>query len=167
MTITLAVTLSHNSQKLTMRKLTFIEVKNETRKLMIYESKDETYLFGYDCLQDSFSKWDLCFDSIENAEEYCEENFGVEIDDWIFIEEPKKGCQHDFIMPTKRKSKETFETFLNGKWYNNLIAEKIQTFNGLSRNERLFLSGLMDEFDNAKINNSLKSNKILKALNIT
>ena len=38
----------------------------------------------------SFSKWDLLFDTVENAEEYCEENFGVEIDDWIFIEEPKK-----------------------------------------------------------------------------
>ena len=150
-----------------MRKITFIEVKNETRKLMIYESKDETYLFGYDCLQDSFSKWDLCFSNIEDAEEYCEDNFSVVTEDWILIDKPKKDCQHDFIMPTKRKSKEIIETFVNGKWHENLITEKIQNFDGLSGNERLFISGLMDEFDKAKINDSLKSNKILKALNIT
>jgi hypothetical protein len=149
-----------------MRKITFIEVKNETRKLMIYESKDETYLFGYDCLQDSFSKWDLWFSNIEDAEEYCEDNFNVDNEDWILIDEPKKDCQHDFIMPTKRISKDIFEMFVNGKWHENIITEKIQTFDGLSGNERLFISGLIDEFDKAKVNDSIKSNKILKALNI-
>jgi len=150
-----------------MRKLTFIEVKNETIKLMIYESKYETYLFGYDCLQDSFSKWDLWFFTLEEAEKYCEENFRVEIEDWILIDEHKKDCQQDFIMPTKRKSKEIFETFINGKWQDNLITEKIQTFDGLSGNERLYISGLIDEFDKAIINDSLKAKKILKVLNIT
>lgn len=44
--------------------------------------------------------------------------------------------------------------------------KKVPGIGGMTVNERLFLSGLMDEFDDAKINNKEHAKKILELLGV-
>jgi hypothetical protein len=154
-----------------MRKVTFIDLTDATKKLMIYESSDGVYLFGYDCLQDSSSAWDNWYETVEEADDYCKMIYNVDKDDWIAISEPLENCQHDFIVPTKVKGKDQgkpewghFLTLINNKWLDNGQIDKCLSFSGMSGNERLFVSGLIFEFDQAKLNNKTIAIKILKAL---
>lgn len=111
------------------------------------------------------------FTTMEDAEECCLEEFDIEKEDWIIISNPLKNCQHDFIMPTiidKDTGKPELgyiKSLVNGKWtdYNKL--KKCTSFEGLIGNERLLISGLLEEFDNAKLNDKAKAIKILTALN--
>ena len=43
---------------------------------------------------------------------------------------------------------------------------KVQGIGGMTVNERLFLSGLMDEFDRARIHDKEKAKKILELLGV-
>ncbi len=154
-----------------MRKITFIDTFDEIKKLMIYESKEGVYLFGYDCVQDTASIWDNWYLTVEEAEEYCEDIYQVDKEKWIEISEPLADCQHDFIMPTKIVGKENgkpqwgqFKSLLNGKWVENNYPEKYLNFGGMTGNERLWVSGLFEEFEKAKISNKIKATQILTAL---
>ncbi|MCC6599341.1 MAG: hypothetical protein IT223_01550, partial [Crocinitomicaceae bacterium] len=84
-----------------MRKVVYPNTDDETKKLMIYESAEGVFLFGYDCLQDTFSVWDNWYENIQEADEYCRMTFNVDNIDWITISDPLENCQHDFILPTK------------------------------------------------------------------
>ena len=154
-----------------MRKVTFLNLEDETKKLMIYESSEGVYLFGYDSLQDSASSWDNWFEKVEEADKYCKLTYNIDKDDWITISEPLENCQHDFILPTKVKGKEygkpewgKYLTLINDKWVDIDQTKKCFSFGGMTGNERLFVSGLIFEFDNAKLNDKIKAIRILKAL---
>ncbi|MGE7999780.1 hypothetical protein ACQKOF_14095 [Lysinibacillus sp. NPDC093190] len=80
-----------------MRKYAFLEEKiDEICKVMIYGSPDETYVFLYNTLQDTGCFADMCFEVLEEAEEYCEK-LGINNEDWLFIDEPLDRCQDDII----------------------------------------------------------------------
>ncbi|WP_337085140.1 hypothetical protein [Elizabethkingia anophelis] len=154
-----------------MRKLAYIDQTDiETKKIMLCQVKKGVYLFGYHYLQDTCANWDYFFATMEDAEECCLEEFGIEKEDWIIISNPLQNCQHDFIMPTmvdKEAGKAELgyiKSLVNGKWtdYNKL--EKCLSFDGLTGNERLFISGLSEEFNHAKLNDKAKALQILKAL---
>ena len=154
-----------------MRKLAFIDIIDETRKLIIYQSDEGVFLFGYDCLQDTSSKWDNWFMTVAEAEEYCRDIYKIEDDKWIYISDPLENCQHDFIMPTRVKGREIkkpeygkFETLINSKWVDIDIKDKYYSLDGLTGNERLFVTGLIDEFDKAKKSDKSKARLILSAL---
>ena len=156
-----------------MRKIAYLETTDETKKIMIYESNEGVYLFGYDCLQDTSSFWDNWFETLEDAENFCIDKFSVNTNDWILISEPLKDCQHDFVSPTRIKGKNEgkpewghFQTLINDKWFDTYQSEKYLDFGGLSENERLLISGLLQEFDKAKLNDMTTANKILKALKL-
>jgi hypothetical protein len=153
-----------------MRKVTFINSFDNIKKLMTYVSSDFVYLFCFDCVNDSPSIADYTFDTIDEAEDHCKETYNVDKDDWITISEPCQGCQDDFIMPTKVKGRENgtphwgqFQTLLNGNWIDVSQSDKTINFDGMTGNERLFMSGLLDEFDKAKINDKQKAVKLLMA----
>jgi len=154
-----------------MRKITFIDQPDETKKLMIYKSSDGIYLFGYDCVQDSASAWDIWFENLDEAYEYCIDKYNIDINDWIIISDPIENCQHDFILPTKVKGKDQgepkwgqFQKNVNSNWIDIDNNEKYLDFNGLTGNERLFISGLIYEFENAKLVDKTNAIKILKLL---
>lgn len=154
-----------------MRKVIFIDTFDEIKKLMIYESEEGVYLFGYDCVQDTVSIWDNWYLTIEEAEDFCEKIYRVDKEKWIHIPEPLTDCQHDFIMPTKIVGKEIsipqwgqFQTLQNGKWVDNNYPDKYLNFSGMTGNERLWVSGLFDEFEKAKNADKIKARKILTAL---
>jgi hypothetical protein len=157
-----------------MRKVVFIKMPGTIQKLMLYEYSGGVYLFGYDCLNDTSSVWDMHYDSVIESLEYCDETFGINDDDWIEISEPEPDCQHDAILPTKRQhvngqnsNNNQYQSFIAGKWINSSILNtKEHSLNGLTGNERLFLTGLIDEFDKAILNDKIKAQKIRSALNI-
>jgi hypothetical protein len=154
-----------------MRTLAFVDIVDETKKLLIYQSNEGVYLFGYDCLQDTSSKWDKWFATIAEAKEYSQDIYKIDESKWISISDPLDNCQHDFIMPTKVKGREDgkpefgkFQTLINGKWIDVSTDEKYYNLNGLTGNERLYVSGLIGEFDAAKKNNKPKARQILSSL---
>jgi biofilm protein TabA len=154
-----------------MRKLAFIDIIDDTRKLIIYQSNEGVLLFGYDCLQDTSSKWDNWFMTVEEADEYSENVYKIDNGKWISIADPLANCEHDYIMPTRVKGLEIgkpdygrFEAFINSKWVDIDNTNKYYSLNGLTGNERLFVTGLIDEFDRAKKHDKLKARQILSAL---
>ena len=153
-----------------MRKIIYPDPTGETKKLMIYEALDGIYLFGYDCLQDSSSIWDNWFLTLNEVHEYCSEIYNINNEDWVIISEPVENCQHDYILPTKVIGKETgkpkwgeFQTLIDDQWVAT-NQSKCLSFAGLTGNERLYVSGLISEFENAKVTDKTNAIKILKAL---
>ncbi|MFP5040272.1 hypothetical protein [Parasediminibacterium sp. JCM 36343] len=154
-----------------MRKIAFIDTFDELKKLMIYESQDGIYLFGYDCVQDSSSLWDYQYLTVQEAEKHCFDNYQIDKEKWISVSEPLEDCQHDFIMPTRVIGKKDgkpiwgqFEVFENGKWIEISYPEKYLNFGGMTGNERLWVSGLMTEFETSKHFDKTKARLILTAL---
>ena len=140
---------------------------------MLHDTSKGVYVYAYDCLQDTASISDYWFETLEQAEEDCNENYKIENDDWIFIAESLEGCQDDFILPTRIKGKESgnprwgyFEFYSNGKWRDIFQGDKEKSFAGMTVNERLFLSGLIYEFDMAKKKDKEKARKILEVLRV-
>jgi len=154
-----------------MRKVVYTDIIDEIKKLMIYESIEGVYLFGYDCLQDTSSTWDKWFENMEDAYEHCNTIYNIDKDDWITISDPFENCQHDFILPTRIKGKEfgkpewgQYQTLVDNIWVDIYKTDKCLNFGGFTGNERLYLSGLLFEFEKAKLNDVTIATKILKAL---
>jgi hypothetical protein len=156
-----------------MRKVYYLKESDEIKKLMIYESSNGIYLFGYNDIQDKPADWDQWFINVEDAKHFCMETYKTNDANWIMINDPLDGCQHDFIVPTKTKDKEQGKPewghFLrrnNNTWTEYVPAEKDISFAGMTVNERLYITGLMDEFDRAMKSDKAKAVLILKALNV-
>ena len=115
------------------------------------------YVFYYDTWIDAPSAKDYLYSTFEEIENLCWVENNIKPSDWIDISEPLDGCQHDFIAPTRVKGrnigKPEFGKFeglkYNGEWYDMVVPDKEYNINGTTGNERLFMSGLMGEFDNA------------------
>ncbi len=156
-----------------MRKVCFIE-NNDIKKVILFSAQaDEVYVFCYDTWQDAASIGDYLYETLEDAEEYCRVEYNIKPSDWIDIADPQQGCQQDFILPTKVKGKEEgnpqwgcFQSLYNGKWMHVLTPNNRinNTLCGTTGNERLFLSGLVEEFDIAIKRDKEKARKILKSL---
>jgi biofilm protein TabA len=154
-----------------MRKVAFVKIPDNIQKLMIYDSPEGVFLFGYDCLQDTSAIWDSWYTVITDAEEFCSDTYQIDKDDWIVISDPCPECQHDFIAQIRIKGRNInnpqfgqLQKFEKGAWVDTLKFDKQQSFDGLTGNERLYVSGLITEFDNAKKNDKGKAIKILSAL---
>ncbi|WP_078554344.1 hypothetical protein [Bacillus alkalicellulosilyticus] len=66
------------------------------QKLMIYGTTDGVFVFLYDTVKDAPCFADIFFETLEEAEEYCQE-YGVKKEDWTFVPNPLDGCFHDLI----------------------------------------------------------------------
>lgn len=155
-----------------MRKVAFKDIDGKTKKLMLCRAKGGVYLFGYYSLQDSSADWDYFFCTMEDAIESCVEEYDVNEEDWIIIANQPKSCQQDFIIPTRIKGREVgkpvfghLQRFVKGQWVDYEISEKCISFDGLTDYDRLFISGLVFEYEMALIDDKAKAIKILKALN--
>jgi len=156
-----------------MRKIAFNELDDDTKKLMIFESSEGVFLFGYNCIQDDSSIWDSWFRTIDEVEKYCLSNYNIKPTDWIEISNTIDNCQHDFIIPTRIKGLEQgkpnlnqFQRLINGKWVDLDKSEFNIDFSGLTGDEKLFICGLKDELDRSNQINLSNAHKILKALDI-
>ena len=156
-----------------MRKVAFTSGHDTIKKVMLYECSDGVYVFGYDCLQDTTSISDYLQDTLDDAEDFCKDEYQIHSNNWILIADPLDDCQHDFILPTKVKGKEMgkpewgrFQTLVDGCWHEITVLEKIHSFGGMTVNERLFVSGLLDEFDRCKVSDKEKAKLILQCLGV-
>ena len=157
-----------------MRKIAFLSNQSEEniKKIMLHESSEGTYLFGFDTVFDTSCIFDLWFENLSDAEQVCEEDYGIGREDWILISDLREFCQQDLIMPIRIKGRESgkpqwgkCEILQNGKWVDyDLNFDKSQLLTAMTGNERLFVSGLLDEFESAKVRDKAKARKILEAL---
>ncbi len=155
-----------------MRKVVFKDIDEKTKKLMLCQAKGGVYLFGYYSSEDSSADWDHFFSTMEDASECCIEEYAINEEDWIIIADQLMHCQQDFIIPTRIKGREVgnpefgyLQQFIKGQWIDYEILEKCMSFDGLTGNERLSISGLVFEYEKALIEDKAKAIKILKALN--
>lgn len=156
-----------------MRKIAFTSGQGSIRKVMLYECSDGVYVFCYDCLQDTSSISDYLQDTLGDAEDFCRKEYNIDSSNWILVADPLDNCQHDFITPTKVKGKENgnpqwghFQTLINDRWVDVGTPDKTQSFGGMTVNERLFVSGLIDEFDKSKFSDKAKAKQILRSLQV-
>jgi biofilm protein TabA len=138
---------------------------------MIYKSDEGVYVFGFDDLADNASKADNLFEDLEEALEFCQEKYNADNDRWINIEDPQMNCQHDWIQRVRIKGKEEgkpewgqFEQLINGRWTKISKEEKVNSFGAMTGNERLWVSGLMTEFDKSLKKDKSNAERILRAL---
>lgn len=155
-----------------MRRLIYLNSPTlNTVRLMIYETHEGVCVFGYDDLADNASTWDNLFESIDDALEFCRERYDADSTNWINIDAPTEGCQHDWIQKVRVKGKEKgkpewgqLEQLINGRWSDVSRQEKVDSFEGLTGNERLWVSGLMDVFDRSLKKDKANAERILRAL---
>ena len=90
-------------------------------KIMLYETKEGFYLFGYCSLDAVQCSSDRCYASLEDL--YGDWNDLIDERGWIEIEDPLPGCQHDEFIPIRVKGRDTgkpewgkFEILKEGKW---------------------------------------------------
>lgn len=156
-----------------MRKVAFTTGNDSVKKVMLYECSNGVYVFGYDCLQDTSSISDYLQDTVEDAENFCKDEYNINSNNWILIADPLDNCQHDFILPTRVKGKENgnpewghFQTLVDSRWVDIGTLDKTQNFGGMTVNERLFFSGFIDEFDKSKISDKVRAKQILRSLQV-
>ncbi|MFU1859357.1 hypothetical protein ACK8HY_20320 [Sphingobacterium sp. NGMCC 1.201703] len=155
-----------------MRKVVFQNIDEKTKKLMLCQAEGGVYLFGYYSLQDSSADWDHFSYTMEDAMECCFEEYGVNREDWIIIEDQPKNCQQDFIIPTRIKGREDgnpafgqLQQFIKGQWADYEIPAKCISFGGHTGDQRLLTTGLVFEYEKALIEDKEKAIKILTAVN--
>ncbi len=78
-----------------MRKYAFVSSKDEVKKVMIYEVEQDIYVFTYETLEDVPCTKDYWFETLFEAEKYCENRFARL--EWIMIEDPRHGESQDLI----------------------------------------------------------------------
>lgn len=95
---------------------------SDVKRLIIYDSEDGVYLFGYDKGSDSSAIWDSWFEKVEYAIEALQK-YGVDQNDWKEIPDPLENCKHDWIEPVRVKGRDIekpewdkLEKLINGKW---------------------------------------------------
>ncbi|MGG2026299.1 hypothetical protein AB1282_11405 [Gottfriedia sp. S16(2024)] len=71
---------------------------NKIEKVMVYTfNDDEVYVFLYNTKYDNPSIGDYLFEEIDDAEQFCNNEFGINEGDWLYIDDPVEGEQHDII----------------------------------------------------------------------
>jgi hypothetical protein len=107
-----------------MRKLAPTRIADTgVAQCMLYECDDGIYLFPFATLEDGSAMGDQLFQLLEEAECYCEQEFGILATDWQQIGDPLPDCQHDWIAPVRVKGRPegkpqwgVFEWLVNGEW---------------------------------------------------
>ena len=91
-----------------MRKIVILQNPiDETKRLMIYNDKSGTYLFGFKKTTNCSADWDEYYDSESDALEICEDKYGVKLSDW-YEGDPEYG---------------KFEKFSNGEWVEHIVID--------------------------------------------
>jgi hypothetical protein len=155
-----------------MRRVNYLQnPTDDIVRLMVYKSDKGVFVFGFDDLADNASTVDNLFEDLEEALGFCQEKYNADNDRWINIEDPQLNCQYDWIGRVRIKGKEEgkpewgqFEQFINGRWTEISKDETINSFGGMTGNERLWVSGLMDVFDKSLKKDKQNAERILSAL---
>lgn len=88
------------------------QATSDIKRLMIYASGRDIYLFAFDQLEDAPSKYDWLsvaeagkeWEAIEDVMQDCLEKYGVSLDSWQAIDDAKEGDKVDRINSMKHRS---------------------------------------------------------------
>lgn len=90
-------------------------------KIMLYQSEEGVYLFGYCSLDAVIGSSDRFYFLLEDL--YEEWNDLIDEKGWIDIEDPLPNCQHDAFIPIRIKGRDVgkpewgkYEVLKNGSW---------------------------------------------------
>jgi hypothetical protein len=97
---------------------------SDTKRVMIYETGNGAYLFGYNTLEDAGASWDKWYADAQDAKDAALEEYGVNpAADWSIIADPLDNCQHDWIAPVRVKGRfenkpewGCFEKLVDNQW---------------------------------------------------
>lgn len=70
---------------------------------MIFQSANGVYLFLFESENDSHCQHDFWFQTLQNAQEYGKDHFGIQENQWSEIQDPESGCFDDYIYPVPMK----------------------------------------------------------------
>ncbi len=97
--------------------------QNDLKRLMLYDSPEGIYLFGYNSTEDCSAAWDEWYEDSTQAKATAAEEYGVVDSAWKQIADPLPGCQQDFIAPVRVKGRNEgkpewgqMEVFVDGTW---------------------------------------------------
>jgi hypothetical protein len=92
-------------------------------RCMVYACKDGAYLFLYESPMDGPCHADLWFESVSDACTSCRDTYGLTEGDWVDVDDPSPGCQHDWIAPVRLKRdldgkplRGRFQQLVDGAW---------------------------------------------------
>lgn len=74
------------------------EPVDNIRKVMIYDSENGVYAFLYDTHENKSGIADLWYEILDEAMAYCNQELKVIEEQWIVINDPKEGEQHDYLL---------------------------------------------------------------------
>ena len=77
----------------------------EIRRLMLFACENGVYLYLFDSFEDVESCEDIWFDTLYDAQDYCDKNYGVSESDWEEIEESVGFCFNDEEPTIKKTSR--------------------------------------------------------------
>jgi hypothetical protein len=93
------------------------------KRLMIHETKDGAYLFGFNQTFDSSGIWDEWYETTADAKEAAQVAYQVSLQAWTQIADPCKDCQQDWIQPVRIKGRNLsqpewgkLERLVDGQW---------------------------------------------------
>ncbi|MFN8454969.1 MAG: hypothetical protein U0401_09940 [Anaerolineae bacterium] len=106
-----------------MRFIATVTGHSEVKRLMTYDNEHGVYLFIYQIEEDGGCSSDLWFETIEDAQEAAQDEYGVKLDEWVEIPDPPEHCQQDWIAPARIPGREIgnpqwgkLEVFKDGEW---------------------------------------------------
>lgn len=93
------------------------------KRLMLYDSSEGVYLFGYNSTEDCSAAWDEWYEDSAQAKATATAEYDVADSDWKQIEDPLPHCQHDWIAPVRVKGRAegnpqsgSLEILIDGIW---------------------------------------------------
>ena len=87
-----------------MRKTAAIkQPTGRAKRVMIFDGGEGVYLFLFNSEEDGPCSSDYWFQTVDEAEQSCADDYGITPKDWQVIADPLPGCQHDWIKPTRVK----------------------------------------------------------------
>lgn len=106
-----------------MRKIARVGKHPSVARLILCESVDGVYVFPCGSTVDGSALGDEWYASLQEAEDACNERYGVNPADWELIDDPLPGCQHDWVDPVRVVGRDEgspqwgrFERLEGGAW---------------------------------------------------
>lgn len=108
-----------------MRKVAESSNHPHIKSVILYEPKLGEGVYEFPCTSpnDGFAIGDNFYQSWQDAEESCEEEYGISKDAWKVIPDPLANCQDDWIAPVRVIGRNTgtpqwgrLEKLIDGKW---------------------------------------------------
>ena len=84
-----------------MRQVASVQSDGPYKRLMLYEADRGAYLFLYVSSSDGPCDADCFFQTVADALQSAQDDFGVTDEHWTEIPDPQPGCQHDWVLPTR------------------------------------------------------------------